>query len=108
MNWLMVRQILFGLRVTALNGFEMKSITHGMPGSNRLHAPHRTNDDIAINKSIAFTERIRFKLQAELINAFNHPLFQYSNTDISSTTGFGRGYYNGSPRNIEFRANIEF
>jgi hypothetical protein len=83
--------------------------TPGTWGTNLwLHAPHRTNDDIAINKSIAFTERIRFKLQAELINAFNHPLFQYSNTDISSTTGFGRGYYNGSPRNIEFRANIEF
>ena len=82
-----------------------------------LHAPHQTFDDIAITKEIGITERFRFKFQAEMLNAFNHPVFNASgggSQNVGSGT-FGRGGYvnNGymglvAPRRIEFRANFEF
>lgn len=82
-----------------------------------LRAPHQTFDDIAITKLIGITERFKFKFQAELLNAFNHPVFNASgggSQNVGSGT-FGRGGYvnNGymglvAPRRIEFRANIEF
>jgi hypothetical protein len=48
-------------------------------------------------------------LQAEFLNAFNHPVFAWSggSNNLQSTT-FGQAYNSNSPRNIEIRANIEF
>lgn len=76
-----------------------------------LHGPHATFDDIGISKAVDITERVKFKFQTEMLNAFNHPAFQYSNANAYSSS-FGRAttysttWY--SPRRIEFRANLEF
>jgi hypothetical protein len=84
-----------------------------------LHGPHQTFDDIAITKQIDITERWKFKFQAEMLNAFNHPVFSANGGGTqrvnSGTLGRGsvvmtNGGYMGlvAPRRIEFRANIEF
>ena len=56
------------------------------------------------------TERVRFKFQTEILNAFNHPTFWQGTTGIANfeATGFGRANQNATSRRIEFRANIEF
>ena len=40
-----------------------------------LHGPHQTFTDIGISKAVNITERVRFKFQTEILNAFNHPTF---------------------------------
>jgi hypothetical protein len=72
-----------------------------------LHGPHQTYTDIGISKSVPITERIRFKFQVEMLNAFNHPTFGQSTTALAST-GFGRAAQTATSRRIEFRGNIEF
>jgi hypothetical protein len=92
-----------------------------------LHGPHATYDDISITKHFPITETLRFSLQAELLNAFNHPTFGPVPTNGGAnfgfnavqSTGFGinSGTLNGSSslgstanssRLIELRANFEF
>jgi len=95
-----------------------------------LYGPHFFNDDLAITKVVPIAEGIKFSLQAEMLNAFNHPNFQpgaangctyfcYSNgfTGNVQQQGFAIGgispnYNPASPnqgaRVIELRANIEF
>jgi hypothetical protein len=76
-----------------------------------LHGPKASFTDIGISKAFDITERVKFKFQSEMLNAFNHPTFQYSNASVASSS-FGRAttYSNiwYAPRRIEFRANIEF
>ncbi len=89
-----------------------------------LHGPHYINDDLSISKHIPITERVRFSLQVEMLNAFNHPTFQPGSGSGCSyycyaagggfpnvqAFGFGIGGTSPSyaPRNVEFRGNIEF
>jgi hypothetical protein len=68
---------------------------------------------IRSTKRVAITERIRFVLQAEFLNAFNHPVFSWNPNVIGGATNlqntnFGAAYNSNLPRNIELRANIEF
>jgi hypothetical protein len=92
-----------------------------------LYGPHATFDDVSVTKNVPITERVRFKLQMEMLNAFNHPVFGvgagngctyycfpggFSPTVLSGNFGRGNGTLtNGSnigARQIELRANIEF
>ncbi len=81
-----------------------------------IYGPRWFNDDLSINKSIPITERVRMTLQAEFINAFNHPTFAITNggqnaPENTSVQSLTFGQVTGgptSPRVIEFRANIEF
>ena len=96
-----------------------------------LHGPHMTFDDLAITKNFAITESVRFNLQAEMLNAFNHPVFspgvangctyfcfgsQFSPYVLSGNFGIVNGPYNPNPANttnggariVELRANVEF
>ena len=89
-----------------------------------LHGPHNTYDDISIAKHFAITERFRFTLQAEMLNAFNHPTFGPAATNGGAnygynalqSSGFGlsgntlnpQNSTNGGARIIELRANFEF
>jgi len=82
-----------------------------------LHGPHNTYDDVSIAKHFAITERLRFTLQGEFLNAFNHPVFGAAATNGGANYGYnaiqnsGFGLsgntLNGS-RVIELRANFEF
>jgi hypothetical protein len=64
---------------------------------------------MSLSKGFPITERIRFLLQGEFLNAFNHPTFAWSggSNNLQSTT-FGTAYNSNGPRSIEIRANIEF
>jgi len=95
-----------------------------------LYGPHFFNDDLSLTKRIPITERVRFALQMEALNAFNHPNFQPgSGHGCSTLCGAGGGFPfvqdpsfavggispqydpnspNQGARVIELRANIEF
>lgn len=99
-----------------------------------IYRPHATYDDISISKNFPITERVRFLFQAEMLNAFNHPVFgpgvanggTYGNFTngvsnsgfrsnvLSSSFGIATGPLNpnalptGGARLMELRANIEF
>lgn len=73
-----------------------------------IYNPHWFNQDLSINKSIPIRESMRFTIQAELLNMYNHPTFSLTSLNIQSLTfGQATGGPTG-PRNIEFRANFEF
>lgn len=79
-----------------------------------FYGPHFINDNIAITKTIPIRENIRFSLQSEFINAFNHPNFgNYGgyamDTGVQDGSGFGTVFGTlGNARSIELRANLEF
>ena len=81
-----------------------------------LYGPHLFDTDMSLNKAVAITERIRFSLQAEFLNVFNHPNFGTPDAGIQDfgfgTTGGTVSAYQSSPnggaRMLELRANIEF
>lgn len=44
-------------------------------GRNTLPTEHINNWDFGVYKSISFTERFKFQMGAQMLNAFNHPQF---------------------------------
>jgi Carboxypeptidase regulatory-like domain len=107
--------------------FITPNITPGTFGQRVwLYGPHNTYDDISITKHIPITEAVHFSLQAEMLNAFNHPTFGPGATNGGVNFGwnaiqsaaFGVNSNgpvnpyttspNGGAREIELRANIEF
>lgn len=87
-----------------------QNITPGSFGAHPwLYGPHLWNADISITKSIPISERFRFSLQGEFLNAFNHPNFANPNANVGSSNfgHSGPSNFNG-PRVIELRANISF
>lgn len=74
-----------------------------------IYGPHWFNADLSVNKSVPIRESLRFTLQAQFLNVFNHPTFNLgtlsaTSLSFSQVTGTGPSSY----RRIEFRANIEF
>jgi hypothetical protein len=78
-----------------------------------IYGPSWYNIDLSINKGVSITERVRFVLQAQFLNATNHPTFALpsiasgflsvqSLSFLQSTSG------PTGPRVVELRANIEF
>ncbi len=75
-----------------------------------LWAPHVFNTDLSLSKGIQIREGVRFSLQGEFLNAFNHPTWGADNSD-ASVSDIGGGFARTSPggaRHIEIRANFEF
>jgi hypothetical protein len=101
-----------------------QNTTPGTLGFNPwLIGPGTWNDDMSISKAIPITERVRFTLQAEALNVFNHPNWANPNTSPSyfgsdnvGASTFGQmtplsmipNSTNGGARMIELRANITF
>ncbi len=88
-----------------------------LSGDPYLYGPHLWNDDLSITKVVPIRESIRFMLQGEFLNAFNHP--EWANPNGASTFGsdniqdgatFGQSGTGGlsGPRIIELRASIDF
>jgi hypothetical protein len=75
-----------------------------------IYGPGWYNIDLSVNKTIPIRESIRFVLQAEFLNATNHPTFSLGSLSVQSTsfaqTTNGNAF--SGARRIEFRANIEF
>jgi hypothetical protein len=85
-----------------------------------LSGPRYFNTDISVVKSIPITERVKFNLYAEFLNAFNHASwnvldnfsFKFQNNpaeyaNVSSPTFPALSLANG-PRNIQFRLQVSF
>ncbi|MBN9616873.1 MAG: hypothetical protein J0G35_15020, partial [Acidobacteriales bacterium] len=83
------------------------------------HAPHGFFDDLSVTKAIPLHRELNFRLQAEFLNVFNHPVFGIPSGGLSSFSGvqsssFGlgrvtNGNVNGAfGRVIELRGNVEF
>ena len=101
----------------------------GNSGRNSVRGPHYTNSDVYISKTFPIKERIAFRLDAQMFNAFNHPNFALPNeveagvpgvsvparfgtleSTISPPTGLlgvGLGG-DSSPRMVAFQGRIEF
>ena len=95
-----------------------QNTTPGTFGANPwLYGPHMWNDDMAISKVVPIGERVRFSLQAEFLNAFNHPNWGNPGNFVNSS-GFATAgilnftnvpsAINNGARVIELRANISF
>jgi hypothetical protein len=76
-------------------------------GRNILRGPSRTNLDMALAKSIAFTERTALELRFEFFNIFNHPEFLEPITNISDSR-FGQVTDTYNPRQIQLGARFTF
>jgi hypothetical protein len=87
-----------------------QNTTAGTFGVNPwLKGPHIWNDDLSLSKVIPFGERIRFSLQAEFLNVFNHPNWANPTNNVQSSTFGQSGLSNlNAARQIELRANISF
>lgn len=73
-----------------------------------LWAPHVFNTDLSLSKGVSIREGVKFSLQGEFLNAFNHPTWGAGNVAVNAMgAGFGQTSPGGS-RTIEVRANIEF
>ncbi|MGD0097460.1 MAG: TonB-dependent receptor [Terracidiphilus sp.] len=101
----------------------------GDSGRNNVRGPHFTYSEIYLTKRIAITERVNFRLDSQVFNAFNHPNFALPSNQAgtpgkpATQTGFGAltstispptgllGVGLGgdsSPRMIAFQGRIEF
>ena len=82
-----------------------------------LYGPHFISDDLSIAKQMPIIhEKVRMEIRAEMLNAFNHPIFQvptggtFSLNPISITaTSFGRATVTTTvPRQVQFRVRFVF
>lgn len=82
-----------------------------------LYGPHLITDDLSIAKNVPIIhERLRMEIRAEVLNAFNHPIFQvptggtFSITPVSiASTSFGRATATTTlPRQVQFRIRFAF
>lgn len=84
-----------------------------------LHGPKFFNTDISLNKVFPIYEKWSLKVQAAFLNAFNHPNWA-AGTSFNATNAPGaivfassglflpRTHYQGRPRVIQFRTEIDF
>jgi len=101
-------------------------------GRNTLPTEHINNWDFGLYKSVSFTERLKFQMGAQMLNAFNHPQFTpgYVNradgantaltaittssavrqylTPGSSTFNDARAVFSSNPRTMQLSAKFIF
>src|SRR5262249_33668418 len=82
-----------------------------------LHGPHLIADDLSIAKQTPLiAEKLRMEIRAEMVNAFNHPIFHVPtggtfgiNPINISSTSFGRATQTTTlPRQVQFRVRFVF
>jgi hypothetical protein len=77
-----------------------------------LYGPHGFYCDISLSKETRITERLKFTLQAQFLNAFNHPVFGTGTipigANIRSSSWATATSASNAPRAIEIRANFAF
>ena len=82
-----------------------------------LHGPKFVSDDLSISKEMpVIPEKLNMEFRAEMVNAFNHPIFQvptggtFSVTSVNITSNsFGRTSVTTSiPRQVQFRLRFTF
>lgn len=84
-----------------------------------LHGPGFFNTDISLSKVVPIYESVSLKIQASFLNAFNHPNWavgtSYNSENapgaiVYSSSGLAQPetHYQGAPRVIQFRTEIDF
>jgi hypothetical protein len=73
-----------------------------------IYGPWYFSFDSSINKTIPVTERVRFQIQAELLNTLNHPEFGLGTLNINSTSFGNTTSTMNSPRNVQLRAYLRW
>lgn len=82
-----------------------------------LHGPGFFNTDISLNKVFPIYERMSLKIQASFLNAFNHPNWavgtNFNSRNAPGANAFASSFealthYQGAPRVIQFRTEIDF
>jgi hypothetical protein len=77
-----------------------------------LYGPHAFYHDVSLSKSVAVHDTMRFRLQGEFLNVWNHPVFGSTPSSMSSgyvqSNSFGLAGVTNTPRRVEIRANFEF
>jgi hypothetical protein len=75
---------------------------------NAITGPRYFNIDLSIVKRVNFTERVRGELKTTMINALNHPNFQYNGNTFDSTS-FGRiTATSGNDRIVHFTFQVSW
>jgi hypothetical protein len=120
-----------GLPVGVNPAYIAPNTTPGFFGAHPwLYGPHTFSQDLALTKSFAIRENVKFVFQSEFINVWNHPVWanpaggynstsqgfiQNTSAPIQSSTFGESSVVQANPgqpglgaRQIEFRANIEF
>jgi len=64
--------------------------------------------DLSISKSVTIKKQMKFNMQGEFLNAFNHPTWGVGDTGLQSSTFGLTSFPSSALRNIEIRANFEF
>ncbi len=91
--------------------------TWGNAGRNIARGPDLWQNDIALNKSFALTERFLLNFRAEAFNVFNRAQYGNPGTNISSPSSFGvitslvnnQGLTGvGTPRQLQFALRLSF
>jgi hypothetical protein len=76
-----------------------------------IYGPHWFNADLSVNKAIPIRESVRFTIQGEFLNLFNHPTFAFLGSGPMNIQSTAFGQMTTGPtvaRRIEIRANLEF
>ncbi len=115
---------------TCVGGDNPANCQFGNVGRNALRGPLFTSSDLYITKSFNFTEKLRFRIDGQFFNVFNHPNYGLPVLGLagvpgvrSTQTGFGALTYttapptgllgvglggDSSPRLIAFQGRLEF
>jgi hypothetical protein len=82
-----------------------------------LYGPRFVSDDLSIAKQMPIVgEKLKMEFRAEMVNAFNHPIFQvptggtFTVNPVSITgSSFGRtSTTTSTPRQVQFRVRFTF
>jgi TonB dependent receptor len=89
--------------------------TFGNLGRNAFRAPAISQLDLALAKSVSFTERLKLRLRADAFNVFNRAQFGAPNADFSqvnfgtiTTTISNYATGRGTPREFQLSAKMSF
>jgi hypothetical protein len=89
--------------------------TFGNLGRNAFRAPGISQLDLGLSKFISVTEKVNFRLRADLFNVFNRAQFGAPNADISASnfgtitstiSSYATG--RGTPRELQLSAKFVF
>ena len=79
----------------------------GNLGRNAIRLPGYSNLDLGLAKNFNFSERYRFQIRADLLNAFNHTNFNNVDSNIRSAN-FGKFTSTRGARVVQFNGRFTF
>lgn len=82
----------------------------GTAGRNNLRGPGFWETDMSVFRTFSISERVKFQLRAEALNALNHANFANPNADVTGANfGFVTGLYGpNQARQWRFGARVSF